>query len=135
MKKQWIFIIAVLLMLSLSVMAEEKVKDEDYIGHMKCKMCHNKAELGKIHDVWKKMKHANAMKALETDEAKAVAKEKGLEKPPAESPECLQCHMTAYNPKTKKVPAPLEKTKKDGIFLSENSDVYKLTNGALQPMI
>jgi hypothetical protein len=39
------------------------------------------------------------MKTLSTDTANAIAKAKGLEKPAAESPECLQCHAITSDAK------------------------------------
>ncbi|MDI6780328.1 MAG: multiheme c-type cytochrome [Bacteroidota bacterium] len=46
-------------------------------------------------EIWEKSKHANAYKVLESEEAQKIAKEKGLKKVANESPECLECHVTA----------------------------------------
>jgi hypothetical protein len=62
-------------------------------------MCHQSEKKGNQYGVWQKSKHAEAMKTLSTDTANAIAKAKGLEKPAAESPECLQCHAITSDAK------------------------------------
>jgi hypothetical protein len=69
----------------------------EYIGNAACKVCHNKKAEGEQWAVWKTKDHAKAFETLLSDEAKQVAQELGLDKPPAESPECLRCHVTGYN--------------------------------------
>ncbi|RMH02953.1 MAG: hypothetical protein D6702_07360 [Planctomycetota bacterium] len=64
-----------------------------YVGAKKCKMCHSK--VGNTYGIWEKSKHAQAYKTLQGDEAKAIAKERGIEDP-AKAPECLKCHVTAF---------------------------------------
>jgi len=76
-----------------------------YVGNKQCKMCHNKKTEGEVWNKWKAMRHAAAYQTLLGDEAKAAGEKRGLEKPPAESPECLKCHVTAYNVEEKSVPA------------------------------
>jgi ABC-type molybdenum transport system ATPase subunit/photorepair protein PhrA len=44
------------------------------------------------------------------DKAKEVAKVKGLEVPPHESPACLKCHVTGYDVKLKKHPIKIKNT-------------------------
>lgn len=83
-------------------------QDAEYVGNSKCKICHNKKDEGEQWNKWKEEKHSKAFELLSTDEAKAVAAEKGLAKPPAESPECLKCHVTAYDPATGKAPADIK---------------------------
>lgn len=75
-----------------------------YIGSDQCKVCHNKEPEGAQWSVWKKMKHAHAFEALQSDEAKKIATERGLTKPPHEAPECVKCHVTAYDVETMTVP-------------------------------
>ena len=41
-------------------------------------------------------RHAHAYETLATPEAQEVAKAKGVEGSPQESPKCLKCHVTAY---------------------------------------
>ena len=76
-------------------------QDTDYEGQNKCKMCHNKKSTGEQWSKWKATKHAIAYETLLTDAAKELSKKVGLETPPAESPECLRCHVTGYDPETK----------------------------------
>ena len=70
--------------------------EAEYVGNKTCKMCHNKASKGKVWDAWKAMSHSKAFETLNSDAAKAIAKEKGLAKPPAEEAACLKCHVTAH---------------------------------------
>ncbi len=93
-----------------SVTAQEPAT---YVGHSKCKMCHNSKQEGEIWNAWKAMKHASAFEVLSSDEAVAIGKEKGLEKPPAEAPECLRCHVTAFDVAAGQAPATIDK--KDGV--------------------
>jgi hypothetical protein len=65
-----------------------------YVGAKTCKPCHSSEKLGgTAYTVWAKTAHAEAFKTLQSDEANKIAKEKGLTKPAAESPECLKCHV------------------------------------------
>ena len=92
--------LVVLLVASMSGFAQ----DAEYVGNSKCKICHNKKDEGEQWSKWKAEDHSKAFELLSSDEAKAVGVEKGLEKPPAESPECLKCHVTAYDVKSAKAP-------------------------------
>jgi hypothetical protein len=81
-----------LLMLTFSLTTQA---DNKYVGAKKCMACHKSEKLGGLaYTVWEKSKHARAYKTLLSDEAKKVAKEKGLKTAPHESPECLKCHVT-----------------------------------------
>lgn len=99
---------AVALAAALVVSAGAYAQDAEYVGNSKCKICHNKKDEGEQWNKWKEEKHSKALELLSTDEAKAVATEKGLTTPPAESPECLKCHVTAYDPATGKAPADIK---------------------------
>ncbi|HEY6191718.1 MAG TPA: multiheme c-type cytochrome [Bacteroidota bacterium] len=70
---------------------QEKAANK-YVGVKMCAPCHKAEKTGNQFGVWSKTKHSEAYKALLTPAADAVAKKKGLTKPAAESPECLQCH-------------------------------------------
>jgi ubiquitin len=63
-----------------------------YAGAKACGMCHNTPAQGGQRGIWEKSKHATAFATLATPAANDIAKKKGLAKPAAESPECLQCH-------------------------------------------
>ena len=69
-------------------------QDFEYIGAAKCKMCHNKTTTGAQYKVWSASPHANAMATLATEEAMAIAKEKGIADP-AKDAACTKCHSTA----------------------------------------
>ena len=70
--------------------------DAVYVGASKCKSCHNKESAGAITDKWETLKHAHAFEVLSSDEAKAVAKERGIEDA-SKAAECMKCHDTAYS--------------------------------------
>lgn len=89
---------------TLTVVAQ----DAEYVGHNQCKICHNKKDEGEQWNVWKAEPHSKAFETLKGDAANKVAADLGLEKPAAESPECLRCHATAYDVETKAVPAKLK---------------------------
>ena len=96
-KKPTSMIAAALLLITMiggHALAQEK---RDYVSNSKCKLCHNKAAKGAQWNKWKEMQHAKSFATLATEKALEVAKELGLATPPAESPECLKCHVTAYD--------------------------------------
>ncbi len=68
-----------------------------YIGVKDCAKCHKKTKEGAQLKIWKKTKHANAYKTLQSEEAVKIATEMGLAKAAHESEQCLKCHVTAYN--------------------------------------
>lgn len=70
-------------------------QDHAYIGLKKCSMCHKGAKKGEILEKWQAGPHAKAFETLGTDEAKAIATEKGLGNPQEEG-ECLRCHITGH---------------------------------------
>ncbi len=72
-----------------SAMAQNK-----YVGTKMCGACHKQEKTGAVYTVWEKSAHAKAYKTLLSEEANKIAKEKGLKKSAAESPECLKCHVT-----------------------------------------
>ena len=101
MKRAWI-ILACLLCAGffagspgLDAAAEEEA--EGYKGKLigvgKCNKCHKSAKRGNQKAVWEASAHAQAYATLATDEAKAIAAEKGIEDP-QKAPECLSCHTT-----------------------------------------
>ena len=64
-------------------------------GVARCKTCHRKAEDGEQFAIWEASRHAQAFATLATDEAKAIAAEKGIENP-QEADACLKCHVTGH---------------------------------------
>lgn len=78
---------------------EQKAQAKDlgkFIGAEKCKNCHQSTAGGNQFANWKEMKHARAFEVLASDDAKKVAKEKGIDDP-QKSPMCLKCHVTAFD--------------------------------------
>jgi len=67
-----------------------------YVGAEKCKNCHAAASKGDPYGTWSKTKHAKAYATLASDEAKKIAKEKGIADPQQDKA-CLQCHVTAFD--------------------------------------
>jgi len=94
-----ITLVAGLVALSLGAGAtQQKAPAKDpgkFIGAEKCKNCHQSKAAGNQFAKWKEMKHARAFEILASDEAKKVAKEKGVGDP-QKSPKCLKCHVTAH---------------------------------------
>lgn len=68
----------------------------NYVGTKMCGMCHKKAETGDQLGVWSKGPHAKAFETLGTEQAKEIAKAKGIDDP-QKSGACLRCHATAYH--------------------------------------
>lgn len=75
--------------------ASQAKKVNRYIGSQKCKTCHASKDSGNQFEALSKMKHAHAFETLASDEAKKVAKEKGIEDP-QKADACLKCHVTAF---------------------------------------
>ncbi len=99
--------------LALGMSAGAFAQDAAYVGNTQCKICHNKKEEGEQWTKWKAEGHSKALETLKSDAAKAAAQKKGVTKPPAEAPECLKCHVTAYDAAAGKCP---EKIKmEDGV--------------------
>lgn len=71
-----------------------------YLGVKACAgVCHKTEKAGNQLGIWEKSKHAQAYATLTTARANEIATSKGLAKPAAESPECLQCHTVGPNAK------------------------------------
>lgn len=85
--------VACLLFFTNPARPDEKKGEFKYVGVKICGACHRTEKQGKQVDIWQKSRHAEAYKTLTTAKANEIAKAKGLTKPAAESPECLQCHV------------------------------------------
>ena len=72
-----------------------KEKPNQYIGAAKCKSCHAAEHSGDQHGSWLATPHAKAFERLATPEAKAIAKERGIEDPQKDE-SCVKCHVTAF---------------------------------------
>ena len=103
-KRSLILISGLALAVSLALPAGVFAQEAAYVGNTQCKFCHNKKEEGEQWNKWKAEDHAKAFANLSSDAAKALAQKKNVAKPPAEAPECLKCHVTAFDPATGKTP-------------------------------
>jgi hypothetical protein len=88
------FIIVTSLFIFIS--AQTIYAQNKYIGVKNCTMCHKTDKQGKQLDIWKNSGHSKAFQTLTTKKADEIAKAQGLKKPAAESPECLECHVSGY---------------------------------------
>lgn len=84
--------LSALLVALLAVSAQAQT----YVGPGKCKLCHDKAEIGDQHGVWKKSPHANAYAVLGTPKAKEAGAKMGVTDPQKDK-KCLICHTTAFD--------------------------------------
>jgi len=78
---------------------EAKQEEHAYIGSSSCKACHNQEAKGQQFTLWENSPHAHAYETLLNEESQKIAAEMGLEQPAAEAPECLKCHVTAWDAK------------------------------------
>jgi len=93
MKK--ILLILIVLM-TLSLLLTLFSQEFTYVGSAKCKICHRSEKQGQQFTIWEESTHSKSFGALTSEEAINVAKEVGVETPPAESPKCLNCHAPLF---------------------------------------
>ena len=72
-------------------------KANSFIGAEACGMCHKTDKQGKQLDIWKKSKHAEAFKTLQSEKADKIAADLGHKTPAAKTEACLKCHASGYN--------------------------------------
>lgn len=68
-----------------------------YIGVKKCSICHKSEAKGNQYGQWVATAHANAYKTLSTAQAKETAAKAGVTGNPEQAPQCLKCHVTAFD--------------------------------------
>jgi len=68
-----------------------------YTGVTACAKCHREADHGYQFSKWRTSKHARAYAVLSTWTAYTMARKAGVKGDPAQSPECLKCHATAFH--------------------------------------
>ncbi len=78
---------------------KEAAKAHGYLGSQECKMCHTAEAKGAQFPKWEASKHAQAYKALLSDQAKQICTTKGIQEAPEKAPQCLKCHVTGYGTK------------------------------------
>jgi hypothetical protein len=80
----------------------------EYVGVKKCRTCHKKELIGNQVAPWEKSGHAKAFETLATEEAVQYAREAGIQGPPQEADECLECHVTAHGVDETRIKFPLD---------------------------
>ena len=100
-------------LLVVGMLPTASAKEHMFVGAAKCRSCHKKELIGNQYEAWQKGAHAKAFATLKGDKAIKIAKEKGLAKPPHESPECLKCHVTAHGVAAAQIRYPIKPS--DGI--------------------
>lgn len=83
----------VLAAFATNTIAQEKAAQ--FGGVATCKTCHLTKKSGAQFKVWSASPHSKAFEVLKSDEAKAIAKEKGIADP-STADACLKCHVTAF---------------------------------------
>ena len=68
----------------------------DYVGAGKCKRCHGKELIGDQYAVWSQGPHRRAFETLKSEASLKIAEELGLDTPPHEAAQCLECHVTGH---------------------------------------
>ena len=68
----------------------------EFIGAIKCKMCHKKEKKGFQYEIWVESAHSRAYKTLATHEAKELGEKYGVINPQNDS-KCLRCHATGHD--------------------------------------
>jgi len=68
-----------------------------YIGVFACATCHRGPDRGYQFSKWRMSAHGRAFAVLAAQKAYEIAKEQGIQGPPAESETCLKCHATAWH--------------------------------------
>jgi len=96
MSKKVVWAALLALGIAVSAQAQEKKAEHKYIGVKKCSMCHKAEAKGDQFGQWQASAHSKAFATLASEKALAIAKEKGLTKPPQESDACLKCHVTGH---------------------------------------
>ena len=89
------FFLILFLALSFTFSTTLAQKKPSYVGVKKCGMCHKKDKGGNQLKIWKGSKHAKAFTTLASEEAKKIAKAKGIADP-QKAEECLVCHAIGY---------------------------------------
>jgi len=89
------FVFSFLFVVSVFGQDKKAAKTFTYVGVKTCKMCHSSTKSGAAYKIWLKGKHSKAYTELASDEAKAIAKKKGIADP-QKADECLACHVTGF---------------------------------------
>ncbi|MCH7732422.1 MAG: cytochrome c family protein [Candidatus Marinimicrobia bacterium] len=88
--------VIMIIIIACSVLFAQEAPKFEYVGANKCKVCHSSKKKGAQYKKWETTAHAKSYETLLTDEAKEIAKAKGMKEEPHLSGECLQCHVTGW---------------------------------------
>ena len=89
-------LLVLIILMALSLILTLFSQEITYVGAAKCKICHRTEKQGQQHPTWEESKHSKSYAALASEQAITVAKEAGIDVPPAESPKCLNCHSPLF---------------------------------------
>ena len=90
-----IFGLLILLVADLANSQTPAAAKFQYVGVAKCKPCHNSPNKGAQFKIWSESEHAQAYTVLASEEAKKIAKAKGIANPQKDD-KCLKCHVTGH---------------------------------------
>lgn len=82
--------------------------EHDYVGVGKCKSCHGKELMGDQVAVWRRGPHRPGLDVLKSESSRELALGLGLTQPAHEAPECLVCHLTAFEVPASRISRPLD---------------------------
>jgi len=95
---------------SIAAYTEVTIPGAAYVRPDTCRICHDKPATGDQWGIWKKSKHAQAYDTLRSPQAQDIASKAGIKMLAYEAPQCVRCHVTAYDSKTKSVPPEIQLT-------------------------
>jgi hypothetical protein len=90
MKITKVLMIACLIFFMASLLSAQ---DFNYIGALKCKMCHNSEKSGFQYKIWSESLHSKALATLSNEKSMEYAKAHNIADPAKEA-SCLKCHST-----------------------------------------
>ena len=90
--------IVIFLLCSSAFAQHPTMEKHNYIGVLKCKVCHAGEKHGFIFETWKDGPHGGAYESLMTPKAfkAAEGRDSKTMAMPQEAPQCLKCHVTGY---------------------------------------
>ena len=80
----------------------------DFVGARKCKSCHGKDLMGNQNATWQNGPHHGSFETLKSPDSLRIGRDRNLARAPADSPECLVCHVTAFGVPAERIWKPLQ---------------------------
>lgn len=87
-------LVSIFLLVCVSAVSGTVSKPNRATGSEKCGMCHRSRQIGNQYDRWKSGPHTKAFRTLQTEGARKLARQQGVEHPEGDMA-CLKCHTTA----------------------------------------